>query len=113
MTCRKRRNDVKTGGESLTRDEFGGRPAYCPGGVRHEGGVTLIQALVWNVGTCRPDVKGEAQVGRPHKGESTDAGHRGGVARSSDEGSVMELERRGDIVQLYHQVNQRWEELDG
>jgi hypothetical protein len=24
MTCRKRRDGVKTGGESLTRDEFGG-----------------------------------------------------------------------------------------
>ncbi len=37
---------------------------------------------------------------KPHKYESTDAGHRGGVTRSSDEGSVMELERRGSIVQL-------------
>ena len=40
---------------------------------------------MWNVGTCRPDVKGEVQVGRPHEGEITDAGHRGGAARSSDE----------------------------
>jgi hypothetical protein len=37
---------------------------------------------------------------RPHKDESTDAGHRGGVACSSDEISVMEMERRGYIVQL-------------
>jgi hypothetical protein len=27
-------------------------PAYCPGGVRHTGGASSIQALVWNVGTC-------------------------------------------------------------
>lgn len=40
-----------------------------------------------NVGTCRPDAKGEMQVGSPHERESTDAGHRGGAARSSDEGS--------------------------
>jgi hypothetical protein len=47
----------------------------------------LIQAFVRNVGTCRPDVKGEMQMGRPHEHESTDTGHRGGAARKSDEGS--------------------------
>jgi hypothetical protein len=31
-------------------------------GVRHKDGVTLTQALVWNVGTCRSDGKGETQV---------------------------------------------------
>jgi hypothetical protein len=39
--------------------------------------VTLIQALVWNAGTCCPDAKGETQVRGPHKGESTDAGTQG------------------------------------
>ena len=34
-------------------------PAYCLSGVRHKDGVTLIQALVGNVGTCRSDDKGE------------------------------------------------------
>ena len=48
--------------------------------------MTLIQALVRNSGTCRPDAKGEAQADRLRKSESTDAGHRGGVARSRDEG---------------------------
>jgi hypothetical protein len=37
---------------------------------------------------------------RPHKDLSTDAEHRGGVTRSSEEGPVMGLERRGCIVQL-------------
>jgi RNA-directed DNA polymerase len=37
---------------------------------------------------------------RSHKCESTDAEHRGGVTRSSDEGPVMGLERRGYIIQL-------------
>jgi RNA-directed DNA polymerase len=32
---------------------------------------------------------------RPHKNESTDARHGGGLPRSSDEVSVMEVERRG------------------
>lgn len=36
-------------------------PAAWPDGTRHRGGVTLDQALVWNVGTCRPDAKGEIQ----------------------------------------------------
>ena len=38
---------------------------------------------------------------RPHESESTDAGNRGGPTCSSDEVSVMEMERRGWIVQLY------------
>jgi hypothetical protein len=37
----------------------------CLGGIRHKGGVNLSQALVWNVGTCRPDGKGETQVEDP------------------------------------------------
>jgi len=36
---------------------------------------------------------------------STNAMYRGGVTRSSDEGAVMALERRGGIVQLYLLVN--------
>ncbi len=32
---------------------------------------------------------------KPHKNQSTDARNRGGIARSSDEVSVMERERRG------------------
>jgi RNA-directed DNA polymerase len=32
---------------------------------------------------------------RSHKTESTDAEHGGGLTRSSDEVSVMEMERRG------------------
>ena len=55
----------------------------------------------------------EKRKWRPHKRESTEAGHRGGVACSSDEGAVMALERRGDIVQLYGGVNQQWEEPGG
>ncbi len=47
---------------------------------------------------------------RPHENESTDAKHRGGVARSSEESPVMGLERRGYIVRLYFLVNQKWEE---
>jgi len=38
---------------------------------------------------------------RPHKEESTDARHRGGVTRISDEVPVIGMERRGYIVRLY------------
>lgn len=37
------------------------KPVSCVGGTRHRGGVTLDQALVRNVGTCRLDAKGEIQ----------------------------------------------------
>ena len=75
--------------------------------------MTLIQALVRNVGTCRPDAKGETQANGLREGESTDAGHRGGVARSRDEGPVMRLDRRCDVVRLYYAVNLQREELRG
>ena len=113
MTCRKRMDDVETGGMSLTRDKSGGRPDCRPDGIRHEGGVKLDQAFAWNMGTCRPDAKGEIQAGGPREDESTDAGHRGGATRSRAEGSVMEPDRRGCVVQLWLGANQQWEELRG
>lgn len=45
----------------------------------------LFQALIGNVGTCRFDAKGEIQKSSPLKEKSTNAKHRGGAARSSDE----------------------------
>lgn len=63
--------------------------------------MTLIQALMRNVGTCRPDAKGDGRAGGPREPQSTDAGHRGGAARTSGEAAVMAVERRGRIVQLY------------
>jgi hypothetical protein len=45
-------------------------PADGPDGVRHAGGVPVVQAGVWHVGTCRPEVKGAAQVDTPQEPES-------------------------------------------
>jgi hypothetical protein len=98
LTCRKFLDDVKTGGSFVTPGKVWGEPVYCPHGVRHRGGVTVLWASVWNAGTCRSDTKGAAQVGGPHKGQSTEAEHRGGVVRSRGEGAVMALDRRDDIV---------------
>jgi hypothetical protein len=60
----------------------------------------MFWAFVWNMGNCRSDVKGETQVGI-HKCESTDAGHRDGIIRSSVEAFVMKVERRGDLIRFW------------
>jgi hypothetical protein len=76
-----------------------------PCGIRLGGGVNSDQALLWNVGTCRPDGKGDVQAGDPRKDQSTEAGHRGGAVRSRDEGAVMGLDRRGCSNQPRQAVN--------
>jgi hypothetical protein len=65
LTCRKRRDVIETGLQSLARDEARGEPADCPSDDRHQDGVSPAQALVRNVGTCRLDVKGDLQVVDP------------------------------------------------
>src|SRR6516225_747639 len=88
-------------------------PADGPFGIRHKGDVTLSQALVRNLGTCRPDAKGEIQAEGLRKDESTDAGHRGGDARSRMEGPVMGPDRRGVIVRRCHVGNLKEEDRSG
>ena len=77
-----------------------------------DGGASVIRALVRNSGICRPDgtagqwsglglrsvVWSENSKQQICEGESSDAGHRGGPDRSSDDGSVMGPERRGRVV---------------
>lgn len=65
MTCRKRRDAIETELQSLARDEARGEPVDCPSDGRHEGGVSPVQALVWNVGTSCLDAKGDLQVVDP------------------------------------------------
>jgi hypothetical protein len=81
--------------------------------------VSLAPALVRNVGTCRlapaggqwrrhgPAVAGgrESPKRLIREGLRTDAGHRGGPDRSSDEGPVMGLERRGRVILARLMVN--------
>ncbi|MBF0505575.1 MAG: hypothetical protein HQL09_01960 [Nitrospirae bacterium] len=55
------------------------------GGVRRGGSVIPFQAFVGNVGTCRLDAKGEIRRSSPPKEKRTDARHRDGAARSSEE----------------------------
>src|SRR5215213_394453 len=65
MTCRNAKDDVKTGGSSILRDQFGGCPEGRPSDIRHVGGAKPDQALVWNVRTCRSAAKGDVQAAKP------------------------------------------------
>jgi hypothetical protein len=65
MRCRKEFRRRQNWRLSERQDKSRRQSAYCLDGVRHRGGMKLIQALVWNVGNCRPDVKGEIQVVAP------------------------------------------------
>ena len=84
MTCRKFIEDVKTAKFHDCGRSF---VATCLRTKRHPAYRVLelaSEAEMRNVGTCRPDVNREAQVETP-RGESTEAGHRGGTTRSSDD----------------------------
>src|SRR5215469_3247317 len=57
--------------------------------------------------------QGRRPSGAHRKDQSTKAEHRGGAARRRDEGSVMELDRRGCVVQPRPRANRRREEPMG
>ena len=66
QTCRKRRDAIKTGLQSLVREEVREKPTDCPSGGRHQRRREREQqALVRNVGTCTLGGKGEIQVADP------------------------------------------------
>ncbi len=53
MTCRKHELMTSKPDSSLCiRERLRGRPAFCRSGVRHRGGVNLVEALAWNVRPC-------------------------------------------------------------
>src|SRR5450759_508843 len=54
--------------------------------------------------------RGRTPSVKHREGQSTDAGHRGGPTRSSDEGSVMGLEPRGRADQGHAEANPQGEE---
>ena len=104
MTCRKRMNDVKTGVESLLRDQRWGDPLTAS----VASGMKVARVRFWlEHGTWEPvaTMPREEPKWKPHEGQSTDAGHRGGWARSSEEVPVMGMERRGPITQFRRRVN--------
>lgn len=106
------------------------RPVCCPGGVRCRGGVSSSRALARNRRSCVPIVatslngwrshplvpKGRPASGRNHERLSTGAGRRVGPAHSSDEASVMEVERRSRAGQIDQRSTRkgrsRWTDQD-
>ena len=64
-----------------------------------------MEALVWNIGTCRFDVKGEIQAENLQE-LNTDAKHRDGLIGSSEEAPVMGVERSSQIIRLIDLINQ-------
>ena len=98
MTCRKRRNDVKTGRESLTRDKSGSNLLTGQTASGIKAARTRLRLLCGTWEPVTPMLR-EKHKERSSKCQSTDAGYRGGVTCNSDEGSVMELERRGYPIQ--------------
>lgn len=103
MKCRKRRDEVKTGRESLARDKFGRclLTAQTASGI--EAARTRSRLLCGTWEPVTPMLR-EPHKWRPHECLSTDAGYRGGATRSSGEGSVMGLERRGCLIRLEPRV---------
>lgn len=81
-----------------------GVPSFWPGGVRHGDDVSLICGFRGEQGkacldmSCTCAGERECLKWRPRERSSTDAGRAGGPVRSSDEGPVMGLERRGRVV---------------
>jgi hypothetical protein len=65
MRRRKRMDVIETRLQSLAWDAVKAGPAYGLDGDRRKGGASSVQALAGNVGTCRHDAKGDAQVEAP------------------------------------------------
>ena len=100
MTCRKRKDYIKTGSVELFRDEFGGS-LFTDRAVYGMKEARAYYRLLY--GTREPVVLmiREKFKWKTHENESTDARHRGGLTHSSDEVAVMAMERRGWIAQCY------------
>jgi hypothetical protein len=73
MRCRKQVTMRPKLGAYTTPGGVQEKPVYCLGGVPHRSGVTLIQALVWNVGTfasrgCKRDGGSPSGIGMQVQG---------------------------------------------
>lgn len=78
-------NNVKTGPRGLAQDKFRSYLITDLNGVRRIDGMILIQVFIRNLGTSRSNAKGKTQAAHTVENESTDVGHWGGMARSSDD----------------------------
>ena len=79
-------------------------------GVRCSGGMTFIQAHLRNR-RSQILMTRERHKWRSHEAYITDEISGGGLTRSSDETSVMEVERRGQAIQVYvYQQPCKWDD---
>src|SRR5215207_820787 len=78
MKCRKRIGDIQNRGREVAPGRAWREPADWPGGVRHEGGASAAQALVWNMGTCRLDTPAGRSGRQPGEGDPQAADLQGG-----------------------------------
>jgi transposase len=101
--CQNRGSPIALGGVCEVPDD-------CAGGNRYIGGMTLIQASPWNVGTCYFDDKGRYQVERSMSA-NTEARCRDGAVRSSVEASVMDVERSLSWLSQARRLRVRYERL--
>ena len=115
----KEKGDVETGDALEPRDESGGSllTAQMASGVEVARAWLRLLHGTWEpvAPTGRPDqwrcsgprsvAHGRSPSSGNCEGLSTGAGHRGGPFRSSDEGPVMGLERRGRVVRACSAVN--------
>ena len=95
----KREDDVKTAGVSLLQDKSG----RCLLMAQAESGMEMARVRSGLLcGTWEPvaSMLREKRKETYSKCESTDAKNRGGVTRSSEEGAVIVLERRGYPIWL-------------
>ena len=98
MKCRNRTDDVQTGEDGSLGISTGGACILA----RAASGIKAARARIrLGDGTLEPVVSmlREKDKRKPRECESTDARHRGGTTRSSVEGSVMDLEPRGRVIQ--------------
>lgn len=105
MTCRKAIQLTSKSDRVIDPGQTQAEPVYGLGGVRCRGCMSLIQALMWNVGTCWFNVKGRG-VAVVSDFASTDVNQRGGATRSSAEVAVMVAERRSCVIQSSLIANQ-------
>ena len=90
-------DDIKTGEVMLPRDKPIGNllTGWVVSGI--EMARSRFGLLCGTAGTCAAMLRETAKKS-PFKAQSTEARRRGGLTRSSNEGSVMDLEPRSQVV---------------
>src|SRR5574337_1688334 len=91
-------------GRDVTPGSAWREPAYWPCGVRHRGSASVVLALTSNCGNLRLRCQGKG-TSRLGKADSTNAQPRGGATRSSEEVTVMVMERRGRVTRSKRGAN--------